>query len=80
MKSNWNLVRFGNILAYIIVVVVNSMAGAIGINGLQTGTISDKYATLIAPAGYVFSIWGARAAMSHTNTQPREGNLPSKQR
>ena len=58
MKSNWNLVRFGNILAYIIVVVVNSIAGAIGINGLQTGTISDKYATLIAPAGYVFGIWG----------------------
>jgi benzodiazapine receptor len=58
MKSNWNLVRFGNILAYIFVVIVNSLAGAIGINGLQTGTISDKYATLIAPAGYVFSIWG----------------------
>ena len=58
MKSNWNLVRFGNILAYIVVIAVNSVAGAIGINGLQTGTISDKYATLIAPAGYVFSIWG----------------------
>jgi benzodiazapine receptor len=58
MKSNWNLVRLGNILAYIVVVIVNSLAGAIGINGLQTGTISDKYATLIAPAGYVFSIWG----------------------
>ena len=57
MKSNWNLVRFGNILAHIIVVVVNSLAGASGINGLQTGAISDKYATLIAPAGYVFSIW-----------------------
>ena len=58
MKFNWNLARLGNILAYIVVVIVNSLAGAIGINGLQTGTISDKYATLIAPAGYVFSIWG----------------------
>ncbi|MCX5844614.1 MAG: tryptophan-rich sensory protein [Deltaproteobacteria bacterium] len=58
MKSNWNLLRFGNILTYLVVVIVNSIAGAIGINGLQTGAISDKYATLIAPAGYVFSIWG----------------------
>jgi benzodiazapine receptor len=58
LKSNWSLLRFGNILAYLVVVAVNSIAGAIGINGLQTGAISDKYATLIAPAGYVFSIWG----------------------
>ena len=58
MKFNLNLIRFGNILAYVVVVVVNSVAGAIGINGQQTGTISDKYGTLIAPAGYVFSIWG----------------------
>jgi len=42
----------------VIVVIVNSIAGAIGINGRQTGSISDTYATLIAPAGYVFSIWG----------------------
>ncbi|MGD0805348.1 MAG: tryptophan-rich sensory protein [Candidatus Bathyarchaeia archaeon] len=58
MKSNWNLLRYGNILAYIVVVIVNSLAGAIGINGHLTGEISDKYATLIAPAGYVFGIWG----------------------
>ena len=58
LKSNSNLRRFGNLLAYVVVVIVNSIAGAIGINGLQTGAISDKYATLIAPAGYVFSIWG----------------------
>jgi benzodiazapine receptor len=57
LGSNWNLIRFGNILAYIVVVIVNSLAGALGINGLQTGAISNKYATLIAPAGYVFSIW-----------------------
>jgi translocator protein len=58
MKSNGNLIRYGNILAFLVVVIVNSIAGAIGINGRQTGAISDKYATLIAPAGYVFSIWG----------------------
>ncbi|MCX6643576.1 MAG: tryptophan-rich sensory protein, partial [Candidatus Bathyarchaeota archaeon] len=58
MKSNGNMIRYGNILAYLVVVIVNSIAGAIGINGRQTGAISDKYATLIAPAGYVFSIWG----------------------
>jgi len=56
--SSWNQVRFTNIIAFVAVVIVNSIAGAVGINGLQTGAISDKYYTLIAPAGYVFSIWG----------------------
>lgn len=58
LRSNSNILRIGNVLAYVVVVIVNSVAGAMGINGLQTGAISDKYATLIAPAGYVFSIWG----------------------
>ena len=58
MNSKWNQYRFVNIVAYVIMVAVNSIAGAVGINGLQTGAISDIYATLIAPAGYVFSIWG----------------------
>jgi hypothetical protein len=34
--SNWDLIWFGNFLAYIVVVAVNSVAGAIGTNGLQT--------------------------------------------
>jgi len=57
-QSSWSSLRFINILSYIVVVVVNSIAGSIGINGHQTGAISDKFATLIAPAGYVFGIWG----------------------
>jgi len=56
--SGWNQLRFLNIIAFLAVVIVNSIAGAIGINGFQTGAISDKYNTLIAPAGYVFAIWG----------------------
>jgi hypothetical protein len=41
MKFNWNLLRYGNILVYIVVVIVNSLAGAVGINGHLTG----KYPT-----------------------------------
>jgi hypothetical protein len=39
-------------------IVVNSIAGAAGINGIRTGAISDQYPNFFVPAGYVFSIWG----------------------
>jgi benzodiazapine receptor len=38
-------------------VVVNALANALPINGLQTGAISDSFPVLITPAGYVFAIW-----------------------
>ena len=58
MSSRLNLYRFSNMLAYVVVVAVNSIAGAVGINGLKTGDVSNRFDTLIAPAGYVFGIWG----------------------
>jgi len=48
---------FGNIAALIITLIVNALAGIGVLNGISTGAISDKYATLISPAGYVFTIW-----------------------
>jgi hypothetical protein len=48
----------GNILAFAIVIVVNSMANAVPLGGQTTGEISAKYPSLFTPAGYVFSIWG----------------------
>ena len=49
--------RWVNVAAFIITVLVNSLAGTGMLNGKSTGEISDKYATLVTPAGYVFSIW-----------------------
>ena len=48
-----------NILAFVLTVIVNSLAGSTTIlGGKLTAEISDANPTLITPAGYVFSIWG----------------------
>jgi hypothetical protein len=46
------------ILALVGVIVMNGLANALPLNGLQTGEISDRFAIYFVPAGYVFSIWG----------------------
>lgn len=52
--SDWG----GNILAFVIVIIVNAMANGVPLGGQTTGEISAKYPSLFTPAGYVFSIWG----------------------
>ena len=37
--------------------VVNALANILPINGFTTGELSDGFAILFVPAGYVFSIW-----------------------
>lgn len=46
------------IVATLLVITVNGLANALPINGQSTGEISDRFAILFVPAGYVFSIWG----------------------
>jgi benzodiazapine receptor len=56
---NRNVVRqIVNILAYLAVVVVNSLANILPLNGINTGEISDRFQVFFVPAGYVFAIWG----------------------
>lgn len=45
-------------VACVSVLVVNTLANIVPINGQQTGEISDRFPVLFVPAGYVFSIWG----------------------
>jgi len=52
------LFRAANVVAFVLVVVVNILANLLPLNGRTTASVSDSYPTLIAPAGYVFSIWG----------------------
>lgn len=47
-----------NLAATVLVIVVNALANALPLNGLNTGQISDRFNVLFVPAGYVFSIWG----------------------
>jgi hypothetical protein len=47
-----------NVLTFALTVVVNVLANALPLNGLETGEISDRFQIYFVPAGYVFSIWG----------------------
>jgi len=51
-------IKFLVTLTFLLMVVVNSLANILPINGRMTGDISDGYANLFAPAGVTFSIWG----------------------
>ena len=46
------------ILSVATTIVINILANALPLNGLNTGEISDRFQVYFVPAGYVFSIWG----------------------
>ena len=46
------------ILSVAATIVINILANALPLNGLNTGEISDRFQVFFVPAGYVFSIWG----------------------
>jgi len=46
------------VAAYAVTLTANSLANIIPIGGHTTAEISDRFAVLVIPAGYVFSIWG----------------------
>jgi translocator protein len=47
-----------NLIATILMVLVNALANILPINRQTTGEISNKLDVLFTPAGYVFGIWG----------------------
>jgi hypothetical protein len=47
-----------NLIGFLFTVVVNALANALPINGLNTGQLSDMYPNLFVPSGFTFSIWG----------------------
>ena len=53
MSSGYRSLRIGNVAAYLVTIIVNTLP----INGVTTGEVSGSYANLFTPAGYVFSIW-----------------------
>jgi translocator protein len=46
-----------NTLALLVVLMVNTLASVLPINGMNTGQISDLYPSLFTPAGFTFSVW-----------------------
>ena len=58
-NSSSVILRWVNLVAFALTVIVNSLAGSTTIiGGRNTAQVSDANPTLITPAGYVFSIWG----------------------
>ncbi len=54
-----DLLRTSNILAFVLMIIVNGLAGSTTLlGGRTTAAVSDANPTLITPAGYVFAIWG----------------------
>lgn len=43
---------------YIFMIVMNTLANSLPLNGITTGAVSFKYPNLFQPAGITFSIWG----------------------
>ncbi|HEX9262365.1 MAG TPA: hypothetical protein VF893_07535 [Candidatus Bathyarchaeia archaeon] len=57
--KEYSVLKWVNIIVFVLTVVVNSLAGSTTIiGGVDTAQISDANPTLVTPAGYVFSIWG----------------------
>lgn len=57
-KTNSSLFRFGNIIAFVVTLIINGLAGTTVLNGRTTAQVSDLYSNPFTPAGYVFAIWG----------------------
>lgn len=54
-KKNWVII---SAILFVITMVTNFLGAAGNINGMSQEAISDKYHTMITPAGFTFSIWG----------------------
>ena len=53
-----------NIVAFIVTLVVNGLAGSTTLlGGVTSADVSDMYPTLITPAGFTFAIWGVIYAL-----------------
>ena len=53
-----------NIVAFIVTVVVNGVAGSTTLlGGVTSADVSGMYPTLITPAGFTFAIWGVIYAL-----------------
>lgn len=58
MKQRSLLERAAVPAALVLVLVVNWLANALPLGGLQTGEVSALYESFFTPAGFTFAIWG----------------------
>lgn len=58
MKLNRKNKSLISIILFAITLMINMLGSTGFINGLNQKDVSDKFSTLITPAGFTFSIWG----------------------
>ena len=58
MQKSLKALQAANIVAFVATIVVNTLASTVGINGSQTGALSDSIPNLFVPSGLTFSVWG----------------------
>jgi hypothetical protein len=51
-------VRYLNLIGFALVILMNTLANALPLNGYTTGELSALYPNRFVPAGFTFSIWG----------------------
>jgi len=57
-KGSWiKALAMGNIIAFVVVLIVNYLAVSIPLGGMTTWQLSDLYPNLFVPAALTFSIW-----------------------
>lgn len=52
------MVKYFNVLFFVMMLVMNYLANALPLNNKTTGELSDSFPNLFVPAGITFSIWG----------------------
>ena len=57
-EKNWTIIKWLNLITFLVMVAVNALANILPINNINTGAVSDFYSNLFAPAGITFAIWG----------------------
>ena len=55
--------KIANSLAFIFTIIMNTLANALPLGGMNTGELSALYPNLFVPAGFTFSIWGVIYAL-----------------
>jgi benzodiazapine receptor len=58
MKTTTRILQGANVVAFLAMIVVNTLATMTGLFGRQTGALSDAIPNLFVPAGVTFSVWG----------------------
>lgn len=51
------LIQVSNIVAFLLMLVINFMSANGRLNGMTPGEVSNQYMTLLTPAAYTFKIW-----------------------